>query len=116
MDLDTLRAICLALPTATEEVQWGNHLLFKVSGKMFCITNLDDANDTSFKVSDADFEELSAGDTYMPAPHMQRAKWVKVVQSNAVKLPEWKSRIRESYVLVRAKLPKKVQAELGSLQ
>jgi predicted DNA-binding protein (MmcQ/YjbR family) len=113
MDLDTLRSICLALPNATEEVQWGNHLLFKVAGKMFCITNLDDANDTSFKVSDSDFEELSSGDTYIPAPHMQRARWVKVVQPAAVKLPEWKSRIRESYSLVRAKLTKKAQAELG---
>lgn len=115
MDLDTLRDICLALPDATEEVQWGNHLLFKVAGKMFCITNLDDANDTSFKVSDSDYDELSVGDSYVPAPHMARAKWVKVASPSAVRLPEWKSRIRESYVLVRSKLPKKVQAGLGAL-
>ena len=116
MDLDTLREICLALPDATEEIQWGNHLLFKVAGKMFCITSLDDANDTSFKVSDADFEELSVSDDFMPAPHMQRAKWVKVLKPTTLRLPEWKSRIRQSYALVRAKLPKKVQAELGAFE
>lgn len=116
MDLDTLRAICLALPDATEEVQWGNHLLFKVAGKMFCITNLDDANDTSFKVPDAVYDELSVSETYIPAPHMARAKWVKVARPAAVRLPEWKSRIRESYALVRARLPKKVQAELGAFK
>lgn len=84
--------------------------------KDVCITNLDDADDTSFKVADADYDELSTGDVYVPAPHMARAKWVKVAQPAAVKLPEWKSRIGESYGLVRAKLPKKVQAELGAFK
>ena len=112
MDLDTLREICLAHPSATEEVQWENHLLFKVGGKMFCITSLDDANDTAFKVPDEDFDELSATDVFIPAPHMARAKWVKVVQPSALKLPDWKRYIAQSYALVKAKLPKKVQATL----
>ena len=112
MDLDTLRQICLAHPGATEEVQWENHLLFKVGGKMFCITSLDDANDTAFKVADEDFDELSSSDAFIPAPHLQRAKWVKVIQPQALKLTEWKAHIAHSYELVKAKLPKKVQAAL----
>ncbi len=112
MDLDTLRAISLAHPGATEEVQWGDHLLFKVGGKMFCITDLADANNTSFKVADEDFDELSASDVFMPAPHLQRAKWVKVVQPASLKIADWKSYIARSYALVKAKLPKKVQASL----
>src|SRR6476620_6319396 len=112
MDLDTLREICLAHPGATEEVQWENHLLFKVGGKMFCITNLDDANDTSFKVADEDFEELSNSDAFAPAPHLARAKWVKVMQPKTLKLADWKKHITQSYQLVRTKLPKKVQASL----
>lgn len=115
MDLDTLREICLALPGATEQVQWENHLLFKVGGKMFCITDLDDANSTAFKVPDEDFEELSTGDVFNPAPHMARAKWVKVVQPRTLKLSDWKRYIQRSYELVRAKLPKKVQATLAAL-
>ena len=114
MDLDTLREICLAHPGATEEVQWENHLLFKVGGKMFCITNLDDANDTSFKVADEDFEELSNSEVFAPAPHLARAKWVKVMQPKALKLADWKKHIARSYELVKAKLPKKVQATLHS--
>lgn len=113
MDLDTLREICLAHPGATEEVQWENHLLFKVGGKMFCITNLDDANDTSFKVAGEEFEELSSGDAFAPAPHLARAKWVKVMQPKTLKLTDWKKHIAKSYELVKAKLPKKVQATLG---
>lgn len=113
MDLDTLRAICLKHPGATEEVQWVDHLLFKVGGKMFCITDLNDAGSTAFKVADDEFEELCATETFIPAPHMARAKWVKVVQPERLKLAEWKSRIAASYELVKAKLPKKVQAGLG---
>ena len=112
MDLDTLRQICLAHPGTTEEVQWVDHLLFKVAGKMFCITDLNDAGSTGFKVPDEEFEELSASGTFIPAPHMARAKWVKVVKPAALKTAEWKERIATSYQLVRAKLPKKVQATL----
>ena len=113
MDLDTLREICLAQPGATEEVQWENHLLFKVGGKMFCITDLDDANNTTFKVPDEDYDELVAGDVFIPAPHLARAKWVKVAEARKLKLADWKSYIAQSYKLVRAKLTKKVQASLG---
>jgi predicted DNA-binding protein (MmcQ/YjbR family) len=113
MDLDTLRSICLAQQGATEEIQWGNHLLFKVGGKMFCITDLDDANNTSFKVSDDDFEELAGSDAFMPAPHLARAKWVKVTNPLALKLIDWKRHITISYELVRAKLSRKIQASLS---
>lgn len=112
MTLDILREICLSKKGTTEEVQWGDHLLFKVAGKMFCITNLEDANDTGFKVSDEDFESLPETGNYIPAPHLQRAKWVKVIAADTIKLVEWKARIETSYQLVKAKLPKKIQATL----
>ena len=34
MNLDSLRTCCLALPDATENVQWGADLVFKIGGKM----------------------------------------------------------------------------------
>ena len=114
MDLDTLRQICLAHPGTTEEVQWVDHLLFKVAGKMFCITDLNDAGSTAFKVADDEFDELSASDIFIPAPHMARAKWVRVVKPGSLKTAEWKERIATSYKLVKAKLPKKVQATLDA--
>lgn len=112
MDLDTLRSICLALPGATEEIQWVDHLLFKVGGKMFCITSVDDAGNTSFKVPDEEFETLSSSDKYEAAPYMARSRWVKVVRPEAVSNKEWKERISVSYQLIRGKLPKKTQREL----
>lgn len=115
MDLDTLRTICLALPGATEEIQWVDHLLFKVGGKMFCITSIDDAGSTSFKVPDDEFDTLSNSVKYEAAPYMARNKWVKVVKPGAVSVAEWKERALVSYQLIRAKLPKKVQKELEGI-
>ena len=37
MNLERLRKLCLALPGATEQIQWGADLVFKVGGKMFCV-------------------------------------------------------------------------------
>jgi len=112
MNLDLLREYCLGKKGTTEEVLWGEHLVFKVAGKMFCITNLADATDTAFKVTDEDFECLPETGIYIPAPHLQRAKWVKVIQPEQIKLAEWKERIDTSYQLVKSKLSKKARTLL----
>ena len=38
MTLETLRTLCLSFPGATEQIQWGSDLVFKVGGKMFCVS------------------------------------------------------------------------------
>ena len=35
MDVDTVRRYCLSFPQATEGIQWGHDLLFRVGGKIF---------------------------------------------------------------------------------
>jgi predicted DNA-binding protein (MmcQ/YjbR family) len=35
MTLPRLRDLCMSLPGATEQIQWGKDLVFKVGGKMF---------------------------------------------------------------------------------
>jgi predicted DNA-binding protein (MmcQ/YjbR family) len=113
MDIEALRAICMAMPGATEEIQWEDHLLFKVGGKMFCIGSLDGSNIASFKVPDESFEELVTVYGYKPASHLARAKWVQA-DGNIIQNPQiWKERLNTSYLLVRSKLPKKVLASLG---
>lgn len=81
---------------------------------MFCITDLNNAGNTSFKTTDEDFEALTASDAFVPAPHLARAKWVKVVRPDSLKRTDWKAHIARSYELVRSKLPKKVQAHIGT--
>ena len=42
MNVDEIREYCLSLPQATEKLQWGDALCFKVGGKMFAVLGLDD--------------------------------------------------------------------------
>jgi len=35
MNIESLRTYCLSFPKATENIQWGHDLCFKVMGKMF---------------------------------------------------------------------------------
>jgi predicted DNA-binding protein (MmcQ/YjbR family) len=41
MDIEALRRYCLSLPAATEGIQWGSDLLFRVGGKMFAVAALE---------------------------------------------------------------------------
>ena len=59
MDIDDLRRYCLRFPHATENVQWGADLCFKVDGKMFAVAALEVAPvRLSFKCSPENFAEL----------------------------------------------------------
>lgn len=112
MDIDELRSYCLSLPAVTEDIKWGNDLVFSVGGKMFCVTGLEMPLQFSFKVKDDEFEEISNSEGFMPAPYMARAKWVLVTQLKLSK-KEYEHYIQQSYELVKTKLTKKVKVELG---
>ena len=112
MDIEFLRSLCLALPGTTEGIKWDHDLCFMVAEKMFCVTSLEPPHRVSFKVPDEDYEELSQRDGFIPAPYMARNKWVSVEKTNKVSKKEWKEFVEQSYQLIRAKLPKKVQQSL----
>jgi len=112
MDIDQLRSYCLSFPGVTEDVKWGNDLVFSVGGKMFCIAGLETPLKFSFKIKDDDFEEISNSEGFMPAPYMARAKWVLVTQAKLNK-KAYEQYVGQSYELVKAKLTKKVRTELG---
>jgi predicted DNA-binding protein (MmcQ/YjbR family) len=113
MTLDKLREYCLTFPGATEQIQWGADLVFKVGGKMFCVACTDVApNVMSFKCDDEMFAELCERDGIIPAPYMARAKWVALERWDTVGDREIKPLLAEAYRLVREKLPKKTQIEL----
>ncbi len=115
IDIDWLRDICLPLPGATEQIQWGNDLLFKVGGKMFAIAPLEPAPVClTFKCSDESFAELTERPKIIPAPYLARAKWVALESPDAMTLGELSELLRTSYELVFAKLPKRAQEELNS--
>ncbi len=85
MDVEWLRKICLAFPGATEQIQWGNDLLFKVGGKMFAVTPLEPAPVClSFKASPENFAELTERVDIIPAPYLARAQWVALQTRDAL--------------------------------
>ena len=113
MNIETLREFCRSLPAVTEDVKWGHDLCFSVGAKMFCVAALDGPLTVSFKVKDDEFEELANSPGMCPAPYVARYKWVLVEDVDALNRKEWEHYVRQSYDLVRAKLPKKVTRELG---
>src|SRR5712692_11162456 len=115
MDVDWLRKLCLSFPGATEQIQWGYDLLFKVGGKMFAVTPLEPAPVClSFKASPETFAELTERPNIIPAPYLARAQWVALQTRDALPADELVRLLRESYDLVFAKLPKKTRDALLS--
>ena len=112
MDIESIRSICKKLPHATEDVKWGNDLCFCIAGKMFCVTSFNVPLTVSFKVKDEEFEELSSSEGIIPAPYVARYKWVLVQQTDRFSKKEWEHYIKQSYELVKKKLPKKILKEL----
>lgn len=113
MDLETLRNYCNSLPHVTEDVKWGNDLCFLIGGKMFCVTGFNTPLTASLKVSDEEFEELSSRQAIIPAPYLARYKWIYIQNQSAFSKKEWEHYIRQSYELIKAKLPKKVRQQLS---
>jgi predicted DNA-binding protein (MmcQ/YjbR family) len=113
MNLEQLRAFCLSLPGTTEDVKWEDHLCFCIGGKMYYITSFTHPS-SSLKVPDDQFEVISASDGIIPAPYLARNKWIQVAGYERFTMPEWEYYIRQSYELVKSKLPKKLQQEIDS--
>jgi predicted DNA-binding protein (MmcQ/YjbR family) len=114
MNVESIRRFCLSLPHATESVQWGNDLVFKVGGKMFAVANLNrtQANKVSFKCTPEKFAELTEMSGIIPAPYAARYYWVSVQSDDALRVSEIEGLIGQSHAMVFAKLPKKVQQTL----
>src|SRR5260370_1713811 len=110
MHVDLLREVCLSFPGATEQIQWGSDLLFKVGGKMFAVTPLEPAPVClSFKASPETFAELTERPNIIPAPYLARAQWVALETRDALQAQELARLLRESYEMVFAKLPRKTR-------
>lgn len=119
MNLERFRRTCLALPGATEQMQWEVDAVFKVGGKMFAVACTDharypDVPMCSFKCDDETFAELVEREGVVPAPFLARAKWVALSAWEALGDREIATLVARSHALVLARLPKKAQASLAA--
>jgi predicted DNA-binding protein (MmcQ/YjbR family) len=108
-DADWIRALCLSFPDATEKLQWGENLCFKVRGKIFAIVDLSEGSlaPVTLKSAPEQFHDLLEIEGISPAPYVGRYKWILLEQSNVLPSDELEALIRQSYELVAAKAPKK---------
>ena len=113
MDIEMLRKICSSFRAVTEDVKWGNDLVFSVGDKMFCAASLEPPFSCSFKVPDDEFDEISNKNGFTPAPYMARAKWVLVTDPSKLNKKDWERYIKQSYELIKIKLTKKLREKLG---
>lgn len=114
MNLEELQKICKKLKAVTEDIKWGHDLCFCIGEKMFLVAGLDEQpTSASFKASDEDFDEICQRDGFVPAPYLAKNKWVKIDDINRLSKKEWETFAKQSYDLIKSKLTKKLQQELG---
>jgi len=113
--VDSIRAYCLSFPRATENLQWGDDLCFKIGGKIFTTLSLDDPR-LCFKCTPEAFAELIEREDIHPAPYVGRYKWVMLDRLDAVRWEELQELIRQSYEMVAAKAPKKKPMKRKSMR
>lgn len=116
MDIESVRKFCLALPHATEDVQWGSDLLFRIGNKMFAVVALEPSSThcMSLKCTPEKFAELTERAGIVPAPYVARYHWVALERFDALPAQELKSLLTKAYELVRDKLPRKIRAGLAT--
>jgi predicted DNA-binding protein (MmcQ/YjbR family) len=109
MDAAEFREYCLSKPGATEGTPFGpDVLVFKVGGKMFALTSLDEVPTTVNLKCDPDLA-LDLRDRYeqvKPGYHMNKKHWNTVEIDSGISSVELRKMIDHSYELVVRRLPK----------
>lgn len=117
MSIEWIRGYAKSMPHATESVQWGNDLVFKIGGKMFTVLALEPSEVwMSFKCAPEVFAALVERPGVIPAPYLARAHWVALESEDALQPAEIKRLVRDAYTIVLGKLPAKARAGLKPSQ
>ncbi len=107
-----LKAFCRGLPGTTEDIKWGDDLIFSVGGKMYAGFDVEGEGEFAFKSEEEEFMGLIQREGIIPAPYLAKHFWVKVSDRKVLKDSEWERLLRKAHGLVVAKLPARVQREI----
>jgi predicted DNA-binding protein (MmcQ/YjbR family) len=116
MNVEEFRVYCLSKPLVTEEFPFDETtLVFKVAGKMFALTGLDDPE---FKVNlkcDPDRAVVlrEEYESIRPGWHMNKRHWNTVHVDGALPEELFRELIDHSYDLVVKGLPKRIRDQIG---
>ena len=115
MSIEEIREYCLSKLGTTESFPFDEDtLVFKVMGKIFCLTSLSEPNRINLKCDPEKAVDLRERyECVLPGYHMNKKMWNTVIIDGSVSkklLQEW---IDHSWDEVVKGLPKKLKAELN---
>jgi predicted DNA-binding protein (MmcQ/YjbR family) len=110
---------CANLPHATHVVQWGDASVWKIGGKVFAIGGWSNGPGfaITFKCCDLSFAMLKDLPGLRPAPYLasRGLSWLQRTDDSSLSDVELETYLRQSYALVIATLPKRMQSTLSVL-
>jgi predicted DNA-binding protein (MmcQ/YjbR family) len=117
MNIEEIREYCLAKTGVTESFPFDETtLVFKVMGKIFCLTNLDGEPGLLLKNKPEVVLEMREHYNFvLPGYHMNKTHWNLVMMDYFVSSNLLKQWVDESYNLVVEGLPRKIRDELKLL-
>ena len=106
---ERIEELAFRLPAVTKVVQWGDHDVYKVGGKVFAICG---GESMSFKVTEIGFMVLTENGPGRQAPYLAKGQWVivDIADVDEADAADW---MKVSHALIAATLTKKARAELG---
>lgn len=103
MNIETLREYCLSKPGAEETLPFGpDTLVYKVNGKMFLLTGLDQ-DPLSFNVKCDPAKAIELREQHpcvQPGYHMNKKHWNTIIVDGSVPARQLREWIDDSYALV----------------
>jgi len=119
MNIEELREFCLSFKGTDESFPFDEQtLVFKVMGKMFCLSGLEHTPTQCNLKCDPEraieLREEYAG--VLPGYHMSKAHWNTIVFDGSFSDELAKEWIQDSYDLVVSGLPKKLKNELNMIE
>jgi len=114
LDIETYRNYCIAQKEVTEEFPFDNEtLVFKVCGKMFALSNVNNFNSINLKCEPEEAVDLRERyDAVQPGYHMNKQHWNTIIIDGTLPVKFLYEQIDNSYNLVVKSLPKKVRGSL----
>lgn len=109
MNIESLRDFCLSLPGCTEDFPFDEStLVFRVSNKIFLLTDVDEGHSFNAKCDPERAIELRElhPDAILPGYHMNKKHWNTVLLHADLEEHLLREMIRHSYELIRSSLPK----------
>lgn len=122
MNIQQLYEYCLSKKGVTEHFPFDEDtLVFKVGGKMFCLTSLQnwEKGNPSLNLKcdpEKAIELRAAYEAIQPGYHMSKKHWNTVFFHNDVAIKMMVELINHSYDLVFESLPKKIKQEIEKLE